>query len=161
MPTSNLKDFDMRFASLLFVAAAALPLCAPAHAASGYDVAPVGEPGKAIGCMAVNGDAGLAFVAVQQNLSVMMTAKGFRVGKGDAVDGTWSVDGGKERALADKADANGTVSVDLVVTKELLALFGNGTTLSATVGKNAYEFDLAGSKQALDELGACMDKNVK
>ena len=151
----------MRFRFLLAASVAALPFCAPAMAASGYDVQPVGDPGKAIGCMAINTDTGVSFVAVQQNLSVMMTAKGFRVGKGDAVDGVWSVDGGKDRPLADKADANGTVSVDLVASKEVLALFGNGNTLSATVGKNTYEFDLAGSKAALEELGGCMDKNVK
>lgn len=152
----------MRLDRLLFVlSAAALPFCAPAHAESNYTVQPVGDPGKAIGCMAVNEDAGLAFVAVQQNLSVMMTSKGFRVGKGDAVDGVWSVDGSKDRPLSDKADANGTVSADLVASKEVMTLLGNGTMLSATVGKNTYEFDLSGSKQALSELGACMDKNVK
>lgn len=151
----------MRLARFLLVSAAALPFCAPALAASGYDVQPVGDPGKAIGCMAINTDTGVTFVAVQQNLSVMMTAKGFRVGKGEAVDGVWSVDGSKERALSDKADANGTVSADLVASREVMALFGNGNMLSATVGKNTYEFDLAGSKQALEELGACMDKNVK
>ena len=146
---------------LLVLSVAALPFCTAAHAASGYDVQPIGEPGKYIGCMAVNTDAGVNFVAVGQNLSVMMMAKGFGVAKGDKVDGTWSVDGGKERALGDKADGNGTVSVDLVATREGLELFGNGNQLSATVGKNTYEFDLSGSKQALSELGGCMDKNVK
>ena len=53
------------------------------------------------------------------------------------------------------------MSVDLVATREVMELFGNGSQLSATVGKNTYEFDLAGSKQALAELGGCMDKNVK
>lgn len=151
----------MRLAPLLLALFAGLPLCAPAHAASGYEVQPVGEPGKYIGCTAINTDSAVTFVAVEQTLSVMVTAKGFRVGKGEAVDGTWSVDGGKDRALSPKADANGTVSADLAATFEVMTLLGDGSTFSATVGKNTYEFDLAGSKQALLELSACMDKNVK
>lgn len=145
--------------ALFALALTLLPVCA--HAASDYDVQPVGEPGKYIGCMAVNADAGVSFVAVEQSLSVMMTAKGFGVTKGEPVDGTWSVDGAKDRALAAKADGPNTVSVDLDATREVLALFGNGNQLSATVGKKSYEFDLAGSRQALTELGGCMDKNVK
>lgn len=145
--------------ALLALTFAMLPVCA--HAASDYDVQPVGEPGKYIGCMAVNADAGISFVAVEQSLSVMVTAKGFGVTKGQPVDGTWSVDGSKDRALGTKADGPNTVSVDLDATREVMALFGNGNQLTATVGKNSYEFDLAGSRQALTELGGCMDKNVK
>lgn len=138
----------------------ALPLCSAAHA-DGYEVAPIGERGAYMGCMAIDADTGVSFVAVGQSLSVMMSAALLRVNKGDAVDGTWAVDGGKGRPLSVKADGNNTVSADLQASKEILTLLSNGNQISAAIGATYVDFDLSGSKQALQDLGACMDKNVK
>jgi hypothetical protein len=141
----------------LAVALLVAPFAHPALAAD-YDVQPIGEKGKEIGCMAINQDAGLAFVAVAQNLSVMMTTKDFKVVKGDPVDGAWSVDGSKDKSLSEKADGPGTVSADMEATAQALSMIANGKELTATVGKSTMVFDLSGSKQALMDLGACMDK---
>ena len=111
--------------------------------------------------MAMNTTTGITFVAVAQSLSVMLTTKAFKVAKGDPIDGSWSVDGSKDRALAAKADADGTVSADMDATKAALQMLSDGNELTATIGKTAMTFDLAGSKQALTDLGECMDKNVK
>ena len=150
----------MRAHRLAVVALLALPLCTPAHAA-GYQISPIGNPGAYNGCLAMDVDAGLGFVSFAQNLTVLMQAKLLDVEKGEAVTGTWSVDGSKERSLDDKATDKNIVSAGLAATKEMMALLGDGNQLTVTMGKTSVEFDLAGSKQALQDLGACMDKNVK
>jgi len=146
--------------SFLTTAIAAVSFCVPAFAGD-YDVSPIGEKGAYIGCMATNAVAGVMFVAVQNNLSVMLSSKDFKVAKGDAVKGSWSVDGSKERALGAKADGDGTVSVDLEANKENIELFSNGNELSGTVGKDTMLFDLAGTKVALSDLGECMNGIAK
>jgi len=138
----------------------ALPLCSAAHA-EGYEITPVGERGAYIGCVAIDANTGVGFAAVGQSLSVLMNAALLRVNKGDQVDGTWAVDGGKERPLSAEADNKDAVSADLQASKEILALLANGNQISATIGATYVDFDLGGSKQALQDLAACMDKNVK
>ena len=151
----------MRFHHVL-IATAAIALATGASArAAGYDVAPIGTKGAYLGCMAVNAGTGVAFVAVGNNLSVMLTSPGWKVVKGDPIDGTWSIDGGKERTLAVKADGPGTVSVDLEANKAALDLLGGGNELTGSIGKNSFVFDLGGSKQALSDLGDCMDSTAK
>lgn len=151
----------MRRACFSFIGSiVALPLCAAAYA-DGFEVSPIGNPGAYMGCMAIDANTGIAFVGVGQTLSVMMTAKLLRVKKGEGVDGTWAVDGGKTHALAAKADGENTVSADLQVTKETMALLSEGSQLSAVIGATYVDFDLGGSKQALRDLSDCMNKNVK
>ncbi len=151
----------MRLASFHLAALVlALPLCSAAHA-EGYEIAPIGERGAYMGCMAIDADTGVSFVAVGQSLSVMMSAALLRVNKGDAVDGTWAVDGGKGRPLSAKADGKNTVSADLQASREIVTLLSNGNQISAVIGATYVDFDLTRSKQALQDLGACMDKNVK
>lgn len=138
----------------------ALPVCSAAYA-EGFDVSPIGKPGAYIGCMAVDTNAGLAFVGVGQTLSVMMSAKLLRVKKGEVIDGTWAVDGGKTHPLSTKADSDNTVSADLEVTKNILMLLSDGNQISTTIGATYVDFDLTGSKQALHDLPDCMNKNAK
>ena len=143
----------------LFATAAIFLLAHAAHAA-GFTVEPIGEPGKYVGCVAVDGETEMGFVGVGQTVAVLAHSKLLRLRKGDAVDGTWNVDGGAEHKLDAKTDTADTVSAEMPASKATLTLLGNGNTFSVTVGATDVEWSLAGSSKALQDLGACMDKNV-
>lgn len=151
----------MRSMPLAIAAFLLLPLAgAMAAGKTGYDVQPIKSEGKFIGCMAMNEDTGLTFVGTAETFSVMMTAKDFKVAKGDPVSGTWTIDGGKERALGIKADGPSTVSADFEATMANIKPFMDGTEVTVALGKNTIEFDLSGSMSAMNELNACMDKGT-
>ena len=139
---------------------AVIVLLAPAAHAAGFSVEPIGEPGKYAGCVAIDGETEIGFVGVGQTLAVLAHSKLLRLRKGDAVEGTWNVDGGAERKLDAKTDTADTVSAELPATPATVALLANGNTFSVTMGATSVEWSLEGSSQALKDLGACMDKNV-
>ena len=128
--------------------------------AAGYQIMPIGEPGKYVGCMAINEQTELGFVAVQQSLGVLMNSKLLRVRQGDAVDGTWRVDEGREMKLDAVSTTADTVTGDLPQSREAFAQLANGNAVTVTLGATTVEWSLEGSKQALADIGACMDKNV-
>lgn len=139
---------------------AAMVLLAPAAHAAGFSIEPIGDPGKYVGCVAINGETEIGFVGVGQTVAVVAHSKLLRLRKGDAVEGTWNVDGGAERRLDAKTDTADTVSADLPATPATLAMLANGDAFSVTMGATSVEWSLEGSRQALKDLGACMDKNV-
>ncbi len=139
--------------------AAALLLTTTAQAA--YKIEPIGEPGAHKGCIAIDGETELGFVAAGQSLAILVHSELLRLRKGDPVDGTWNVDGGKEYKLDASTDTANTVSADVPQTKPMFDLLRDGNTLNVTLGATNVEWSLAGSSKALQELGACMDKNVK
>ena len=148
----------MHYAPLI---AAALLLLAPAAHAAGFSIEPIGEPGKYMGCVAVDGETEIGFVGVGPTVAVLAHSKLLRLRKGDAVDGTWNVDGGAEHKLDAKTDDADTVSAEMPASKATLALLSNGSTFSITMGATNVEWSLVGSSKALQDLSACMDKNVK
>lgn len=142
----------------VLLGAAALFAAASPALASGYEITPIGEKGTYFGCTAINTETDVAFVAVGNTLSVMVTSKEFDVKKGDKVSGTWSVDGGKEHALEKTANGSGTVSSDMEPTKANFQIIGDGKEMTVTVGKESMVFDMSGSQKALIDLSACMNK---
>jgi hypothetical protein len=141
---------------LLVLATIALLALAPAARAAGYDIQPLTNDGKFLGCMAINQAEGVVLLAVENGLAVLVTSTDFKVAKGDDVKGTWSIDNSKSRPLADKANGDGTVSIDLQLTKEDFALLGDGDELEVVVGKVSKTFTLAGSSKGLAGLSGCM-----
>lgn len=135
---------------------AALLLAGAAHAAP-YAVEPILDKGKTMGCMAINQTDGVVIVAVENSLSVIVTSPDFKVVKDDAVSGTWSIDDSKRRPLAEKANGDGIVSIDLELTKENFELLGQGDELTVALGKTIRSFSLAGSSKALADLSTCMN----
>ena len=142
----------------LALALALTPLCTTAYAA-GFETMPIGDKGAYVGCIAANGDTSVAFAAVGPHLALLLQSKELRLRKGDAVDGTWSIDGSKERSLDDKTDTANTVGVTL--SDATLAQVMKGSTISATLGATEVEWSLAGTQQAVLELATCMNTNVK
>ena len=126
-----------------------------------YEISPMGEPGAYTGCLAIDSEAEMGFVAVGQSVAVLAYSKLLRLRVGDEVNGTWTVDDSTARKLDRKTSTADTVTADLPATRETLALLGNGKTFSVTIGATDVEWSLAGSAKALKDLGACMDKNVK
>ena len=147
----------MLIRNALFAVVAFAAAGTSAHAA-GYDVSPIGEKGAYMGCMSINATTDVTFVGVENVMSVIFQGSDFKVDKDEKVSGTWSVDGNKERPLADKANGKGIVSVDMNATIEALEMFGNGKQVEVTVGKSTMTFDLTDSRQGLADLGKCMDK---
>lgn len=148
----------MRFTAL--VLAVAVAASGTAHAAT-YDIEPLDDKGQFLGCMAINATDGVVLLAMENALSLLVTAPEFKVAKGDTVSGTWSIDTSKNRPLSDKANGASTVSIDLELTKDNFELVGNGDTLTVSIGKASHEFSLAGSSKGLDGLRACMKKAGK
>lgn len=141
--------------------AVALLLLAPAAQAAGFSIEPIGEPGNYMGCVAIDGETEMGFVGVAQTIAVIAHSKLLRLRKGDAVDGTWNIDGAAEQKLDAKTDTADTVSAGLPATPATFALLANGNAFSVTMGATSVEWSLEGSSKALKDLGACMDKNVK
>ena len=139
---------------------AALVVAIPAAQAT-YSVEPIGEPGAYSGCLAVDGETQLGFVGVGHSIGLIAHSELLRLRKGDAVDGTWSVDGGKSYKLDASTDTANTISASVPPTKAMYDLLVQGSTFNVTMGATDVEWSLAGSGKALTDLGACMDKNVK
>ncbi len=135
-------------------------LLAPAAQAA-FKIEPIGEPGAYKGCVAIDGETELGFVGVGQSIGVIAHSELLRLRKGDAVDGTWNVDGGKTYKLDASTDTANTVSADVPPNKAMYDLLSNGNTFSVSMGATDVEWSLTGSGKALQELGACMEKNVK
>lgn len=150
----------MRPMLLALAALLLLPPVAVAAGRDGYNVQPIRDGGKFIGCMAMNEETGLTFVGTAETFSVMMTAKDLKVAKGDPVSGTWAIDGGKERPLGMKADGPSTVSADFEASVANMKPFMDGSEVTVAVGKETIEFDLSGSMAAVNELKACMTKGI-
>ena len=145
----------MRHRVLVVAAVASLAVAASAHAAT-YDIQPLNDDGKFLGCMALNQADGVVLLAVENGLAVLVTSPAFKVAKGDAVSGTWSIDDSKSRPLSERANGDGTVSIDLALTKADFAMLGDGEELEVKLGKVTKTFSLAGSSKGLAGLSACM-----
>ncbi len=143
---------------LAALACALISFCTAAHAA-GFEVVPIGDKGAYVGCVAANSDTEVAFAAVGPQLAILLQSKLLRLRKGDEVDGTWSVDGAKERPLEEKADSPNTVSAMLNDTT--MAQVMKGKAISVTVGATEVEWQLDGTQKAVLDLAACMQTNVK
>ncbi len=140
----------------LFLALSVLPA-----AAASYDVQPLKDGDKFIGCMAVNQGDGLVLLAVENGLAILLSSPEFKVVKGDAVTGSWSIDNSKSRPLSERANGDGTISIDLELTKADFLLIGDGDELEVNFGKVSKTFSLAGSSKGLAGLSSCMSKNGK
>ena len=139
---------------------AVMALASAAHAAT-YDIQPLNDDGKFLGCMALNQADGVVLLAVENSLAVLVTSPDFKVAKGDTVKGTWSIDNSKSRPLSGKANGDGTVSIDLETTKADFAMLSDGDELEVNLGKVSKTFSLAGSSKGLAGLSACMSKAGK
>lgn len=149
----------MRHRTIL--ATLSLLAAAPAAHAATYEIEPLNNDGKFLGCMALNQVDGIVLLAVENGLAVLVTSPDFKVAKGDTVKGTWSIDNSKSRPLSDKANGNGTVSIDLEFSKADFALLGDGDELEVNIGKVSKTFSLAGSSKGLAGLTTCMSKAGK
>jgi hypothetical protein len=150
----------MRAAPFTTLLGAILLAASAAHAGT-YKIQTMEDKGSFLGCMALNEEDNIILVGVQTGLSIMVAAPEFKVAKGDDVVGTWTIDDSKSLPLANKANGNGMVSIDLEPTKENFQLVAGGDELKVSLGKATHTFDLAGSKQGLLDLTACMNKNGK
>lgn len=140
----------------LVMAVFVLLAIAPGARAATYDIQPLNDGGKFVGCMALNQPDGVVLLAMENGLAVLVTSVEFKVAKGDTVKGTWSIDNNKSRPLSDKANGDGTVSIDLELTKADFAMLGDGEELEVNLGKVSKTFSLAGSSKGLAGLTACM-----
>lgn len=141
--------------------ATALLLFAASARAGTYEVQPMNDGGKFLGCMAVDAEDSVVLVGVGNALSLLVSAPEFKVGKGDPVAGTWAIDDSKPLPLSETANGPGTVSIDVPPSKANLELVTGGDDLKITVGSSAHTFSLAGSAKGISDLGACMDRGGK
>lgn len=137
------------------VACFALPLCQPAKAA-GYQVSVIGDAANFVGCLALNEEVGIGFLAVGDSVALLGNSKALKIAKGDAVSGKWSVDGGTATAYSAKADTLNTVTIDVPNDAESVAALTTGKMLTVSNGSNVAKFALDGSGEAFANLVSCM-----
>ena len=63
--------------------------------------------------------------------------------------------------LSGTSQNDNTIAAVVPPTPASFKMLGDGNTVSATLGATEVEWSLEGSRQALADLGACMDKNIK
>eukprot|EP01037_Dinobryon_pediforme_P005510 gene5510-5564_t len=141
--------------SAILTAAVVLAFGAPVKAA-GYQLSVIGDAKNFMGCLAVNEDTGLGFMAVGDSVALLGNAKALKIAKGSKVAGQWSVDGAAPTAYAGTSDTLNTVTIDVPKDAEAVAALTTGKTLSISNGSNVAKFDLEGSGEAFSNLVSCM-----
>ena len=142
-------------------AVVALPLLAvPAMAA--YVVQPVtGADGTVSACQAINVTSGVLFLAAGSQVVLFANTSKFPFAKGDAVTGTWSVDGSPPAAFtSDGAGAN-MLAFDVPNTAEAVALLTAGKRLDITANAIKASFDITGTDEAFSGLIDCLNAASK
>ena len=134
------------------------PAAMPAAAAAGrYQISTIGAGADFAGCMALNEPAGLAVVAVGQNVALIANAPKFPFPKGSAVKGAWTVDGAGATAFAATVDTDHTVSIDVPNTAEAVTRLTTGKSLAVKANDVEVAFALGAMKQAFTDLSTCME----
>ena len=137
--------------------AALLSLLVTASAqAGGYQVTVIGDAANFVGCLAINETTGVGFLAVGDTVALLGNAKSLKLSKGDAVSGTWSVDGGEATKFSSKADSANTVTIDVPNDAGAVAALTAGNALTIRAGSSTAKFDLDGSGEAFAALISCM-----
>lgn len=134
-------------------------LCLPfsvSTKAAAYQVTVMGDAANFIGCLAINEATGVGFIAVGDTVALLGTSKELKVNQGDAVAGSWSVDGGDVTTFASKANSANTVTIDVPNDAVAVAALTTGKVLTVKTGGNLAKFDLDGSTGAFVNLVSCM-----
>ncbi len=134
------------------------PVAVPAVAPAGrYQITTIGAGADFAGCMALNEPAGLAMVAVGQNVGLIANSTKFPFTKGSAVKGAWTVDGAGTTGFASKIDTDHTVSIDVPNTAEAVTRLTTGKSLVVKADDVEVAFALGSMKQAFTDLSTCME----
>ena len=134
------------------------PVAAPAVAPAGrYQITTMGAGADFAGCMALNEPAGIALVAVGQNVGLIANSEKFSFTKGSTVKGTWTVDGASATAFTSKIDTDHTVSIDVPNTAEAVTRLTTGKGLAVKANDAEVAFALGPMKQAFVDLSTCME----
>ncbi len=137
------------------MALAALLLSGAADAAD-FAVMPLKDGDSFTGCLAQNIDAGVGLLAVGDKVVLFANSPKFTIAKGDAVKGTWSVDGGAPTDFSSAADTDATATIDVPNTTEAVTALTTGKTLAVKANTNSVEFPLEGVEKAFMGLTECM-----
>lgn len=151
----------MRPSTPLIAALLALPLCATVVQAAGYQISTIGDGSNFVGCLAQNETAGVGFLAVGATVAMFGNTAKFPFAKGDAVTGSWSIDGGTTYPFSSKADSPHTVTIEVPNTAEAVTSLVTGKNLAVTANNISSAFDLDGAGKAFNDLSECMIKNQK
>ena len=126
-----------------------------AHAAD-FEVSKIGDPGKYTGCLAINATGSLGYVAVGDQVGMLVTSPAFALAKGAKGSGTWSIDGAKPEPFTTTVNTANTVTIDVPNSAEAITALTTGKTLTVVANGKTASTPLDGTAQAFTSLIGCM-----
>lgn len=138
------------------VALVAMLLSGTAARAEDFAVMPLKDGDSFTGCLAQNIDAGIGLLAVGDKVVLFANSSKFPIAKGDAVKGSWSVDGGTATDFSSTADTAATATLDVPNTTEAVTALTTGKILTVKANAASVDFPLEGVEKAFTGLTECM-----